>query len=371
MCIRDRVKTAPVFAFESGSRRPFRYRDELSARIEFQNGCDRPRHRHTSLIEFREVMRYARVGICHLFIFKHSNFRDLISSALLISRDRRFDLQAFLLIDPIGIKPVSYTHLDVYKRQGISFLLMLFGYGVMFLPHYSVDSYSVFQNLWEIKVSGIKAGRAAYVLWHRIFQLLDLNPVQKQWFGTLLLILACALAHVMIFRAVLKVAPAEMCIRDRDCTGLCGIDKRAALLLQPLAQGKIIGFVCRRRNQVKRCLTGQKLLRSSCVKQRGEPGKTGGVKRTVFRQQKHRCAERKAGQCTVQTGRDDEFGVLVRREEVFHCADALIPLLNPADASVHVPDLPNFDMAAVPADPFRDGGIRIRDAGVGLSLIHI
>ena len=101
------------------------------------------------------------------------------------------------------------------------------------------------------------------------------------------------------------------------------------------------------------------------MKQRGEPGKTGGVKRTVFRQQKHRCAERKAGQCTVQTGRDDEFGVLVRREEVFHCADALIPLLNPADASVHVPDLPNFDMAAVPADPFRDGGIRIRDAGVG------
>lgn len=96
------------------------------------------------------------------------------------------------------------------KSIGISFLLMLFGYGVMFLPHYSVDSYSVFQNLWEIKVSGIKAGRAAYVLWHRIFQLLDLNPVQKQWFGTLLLILACALAHVMIFRAVLKVAPAEL-----------------------------------------------------------------------------------------------------------------------------------------------------------------
>ena len=112
-----RVKTAPVFAFESGSRRPFRYRDELSARIEFQNGCDRPRHRHTSLIEFREVMRYARVGICHLFIFKHSNFRDLISSALLISRDRRFDLQAFLLIDPIGIKLILQDHIVLPDKR--------------------------------------------------------------------------------------------------------------------------------------------------------------------------------------------------------------------------------------------------------------
>ena len=80
----------------------------------------------------------------------------------------------------------------------------------MFLPHYSVDSYSVFRDLWEIKVSGIRAGRAAYVLWYRIFQLLDLNPVEQQWFGTLLLIIACALAHVMIFRAILKIAPAEL-----------------------------------------------------------------------------------------------------------------------------------------------------------------
>lgn len=80
----------------------------------------------------------------------------------------------------------------------------------MFIPHYSVDSYTVAQDLASMYWSGSRAGRPLFIIWYKLCQLYNFNPVHNQWISMMILLMGCVLSHVIIYNAVCKYVCRKM-----------------------------------------------------------------------------------------------------------------------------------------------------------------
>ena len=102
--------------------------------------------------------------------------------------------------------------LRVLKRTRLVWVSILFYiavYGIMFIPHYSIDSYTIWLDLTEIVRAPISSGRLVFALWGWLFCWLNFNPVQCQWIGVLLFILSLALSHILVYKSFLRLFPLE------------------------------------------------------------------------------------------------------------------------------------------------------------------
>lgn len=83
-----------------------------------------------------------------------------------------------------------------------SAVLFSLGYGMMLIPHYSVDSYAIAIHPMEMYWSGCRAGRPMFMAAAKICEALKFDLVRQQWACTLLLILGCIISHLLVYTAV-------------------------------------------------------------------------------------------------------------------------------------------------------------------------
>lgn len=85
-------------------------------------------------------------------------------------------------------------------------MLFFLGYGMMLIPHYSVDSYSVAIDPMCMYWSGCKAGRPMFMILIKLCLAWKFDLVRQQWAGTLLLIFGCIVSHLLLYTAVRRYA---------------------------------------------------------------------------------------------------------------------------------------------------------------------
>lgn len=73
-------------------------------------------------------------------------------------------------------------------------------YGIMFVRHYSVDSYAVGYDMRELIQSTLSAGRLVFFLWGVFLNTINLNLVVHQWLGVLCLLTAIVCSHTLLYR---------------------------------------------------------------------------------------------------------------------------------------------------------------------------
>lgn len=94
--------------------------------------------------------------------------------------------------------------LRIVKKKRLiwgTILLYIVVYGIMLVPHYSVDSYSVWNDLDELVWAPLSSGRLFFALWAMFFHWINFNPVDHQWIGVIALILALAFAHITVYKS--------------------------------------------------------------------------------------------------------------------------------------------------------------------------
>lgn len=98
---------------------------------------------------------------------------------------------------------------ETIRHLILNFMFFGFFYSIMFIPHYSIDSFNVSSDVTSMITAPLTSGRAIFALWGALFKVLSFNPVTGQFFGMLVLVGSCAVGHCILYQTLSRYLPPE------------------------------------------------------------------------------------------------------------------------------------------------------------------